>query len=81
LEWNENKPDPPLTTAPVKEGAKAVPLDADTSQSTDEQAAGVGSRWSLNYNFGDLQLSLLRFLNKSNANHLLICLYDTENFK
>jgi len=45
--------------APVKE-AKAVPLalDADPSQSTDEQAVGVGSRWSLAYNFGDLRLQV-----------------------
>ena len=50
-----DKPDPLITDAPVKEEAKAVPLDADPSQSTDEQAVGVGSRWSLTYNFGDLR--------------------------
>ena len=46
----------PITDAPDKEEAKAVPLasDADPSQSTDEQAVEVGSRWSLAYNFGDL---------------------------
>ena len=47
------------TNTDVKE-AKAVPLalDADPSQSTDEQAVGVGSRWSLAYNFGDLRLQV-----------------------
>ena len=55
-----NKPDLLITDAPNKEEAKAVPsaLDADPSQSTDEQAAEVGSRWSLAYNFGDLRLQV-----------------------
>ena len=46
--------------APNKEEAKAVPLalDADPSQSTDEQAVEVGSRWSLAYDFGDLRLQV-----------------------
>ena len=33
-------------------------LDADPPQSTDEQAVGVGSRWSLAYNLGDLHLQV-----------------------
>merc|ERR1719334_613318 len=70
---------PMIMNTPVKEEAKAVPLalDADPSQSTDEQAVVVGSRWSLAYNFGDFTItSLLRLLIKSNANHfILIYLY------
>jgi len=61
------------TDAPDEE-AKSVPLalDADQSQSTDEQAVGVGSRWSLYlYLWRFTITSLLRLLNKSNANHCL----------
>jgi len=58
---NVNESDPLITDAPDKEEAKAVPmaLDADPPQSTDEQAVGVGSRWSLAYNFGDLRLQVI----------------------
>ena len=46
----QNKPDPLIMDAPVKEEAKA-----DPTKSTDDQAVGVGSRWSLTYNFGNLR--------------------------